>query len=194
MMNNNLYIILTVVGYWLLVYIRRVSEITCRLRNKCSEEPRHISEFFHISHVGSETLPGAPKDLFTALTCSQTYQNHSHGTPEPVITDPSYLMASQNAIQGCNALFKLTLRSLHSTSSQRLRDAPSNKKYILLTKFTWSSAPTASPNLSGHSLHVHLWVYLIVIFRCTSTCSQAPPAASSDILCVEGYVYRYINS
>jgi len=35
-------------------------------------------------------LPGAPKVLSAAPRCSQTYHNHSHGTPVPVIRDPSY--------------------------------------------------------------------------------------------------------
>jgi len=38
----------------------------------------------------SQVLPGAPKVLFSAPRCSQTYHNHSHGTPEPVIRDSSY--------------------------------------------------------------------------------------------------------
>jgi len=32
----------------------------------------------------------APKVLSGTLRCSQTYHNHSHGTPVPVIRDPSY--------------------------------------------------------------------------------------------------------
>ena len=35
-------------------------------------------------------LPGAPKVLSGAPRCSQTYHNHSYGTPVPVIRDPSY--------------------------------------------------------------------------------------------------------
>ena len=38
----------------------------------------------------SLVLPGAPKVLSGALRCSQTYHNHSHGTPVPVIRDPSH--------------------------------------------------------------------------------------------------------
>jgi len=38
----------------------------------------------------SQTLPGAPNVHSGAPRCSQTYYNHSHGTPVPVITDPSY--------------------------------------------------------------------------------------------------------
>jgi len=35
-------------------------------------------------------LPGVPTVLSGALRCSQTDHNHSHGTPVPVIRDPSY--------------------------------------------------------------------------------------------------------
>jgi len=35
-------------------------------------------------------LPDAPKAVADALKCFQTYHNHSHGTPVPVIRDPSY--------------------------------------------------------------------------------------------------------
>jgi hypothetical protein len=38
----------------------------------------------------SPVLPGAHDVLSGAPTCSQTYHNHSHGTPVPVIRDPSY--------------------------------------------------------------------------------------------------------
>ena len=57
---------------------------------------------------------------------------------------------------------------------------------------------SASPNLLDHSLQnespilhnrcrsVCLWVHSIVIFWCISSCSEAPPAASPDIPCVDG--------
>jgi len=38
----------------------------------------------------SQVLPGAPGILSGTPTCSQTYQNHSHGTLVPVIRDHSY--------------------------------------------------------------------------------------------------------
>jgi len=38
----------------------------------------------------SQVLPCAPKVLSRAPRCSQTYHNHCHGTPGPVIRDPSY--------------------------------------------------------------------------------------------------------
>jgi len=39
--------------------------------------------------------PGAPKVFSSAPQCSQTYHNHSHGTPVAVICDPSYSEARQ---------------------------------------------------------------------------------------------------
>jgi len=38
----------------------------------------------------SPALPGAPKVLSGGPGCSQTYHNHSHGTPVAVICDPIY--------------------------------------------------------------------------------------------------------
>ena len=46
--------------------------------------------------------------------------------------------------------------------------------------------PSASHCSYDNGLEVYLWVHLIVIFRCTSNCSEAPPAASPDIPCVDG--------
>jgi len=37
-----------------------------------------------------QVLPGAPKVLSGTPKCSQTYHNHSDGSPVPVIRDPSY--------------------------------------------------------------------------------------------------------
>jgi len=57
---------------------------------------------------------------------------------------------------------------------------------ITASKFTRSRPPSASPNSLDHGLRVYLWVYLIVIFRRTLNCTQALPAASPDIPCVDG--------
>jgi len=38
----------------------------------------------------SQMLPAAPKVLSGTPRCSQTYHNHSHGTPVAVIRDPRY--------------------------------------------------------------------------------------------------------
>jgi len=47
------------------------------------------------------------------------------------------------------------------------------------------AASKSSLNSLDHSLGVYLWVHGIIIFRRTSHCSQAPPAASPDIPCVD---------
>jgi hypothetical protein len=44
----------------------------------------------------------------------------------------------------------------------------------------------ASPNSHDHGPGVYPYVHSLVIFRRTSNCSQAPPAASSDIPCIDG--------
>jgi len=46
--------------------------------------------------------------------------------------------------------------------------------------------PSPSPNMLDHSLRVCHWIHSIIIFRRTSNCAQAPPAASLDILCLDG--------
>jgi len=63
-----------------------------------------------------------------------------------------------------------------------------------ISKYPRLPPPSASPKLLDHSLGVYLWVHSIVIFRRTSNCSQAPPAAGPDIVCVDGLLYRYIDT
>jgi len=56
------------------------SEAFCRhtqICHRCSQTCRQLSQ----------VLPGAPKVLSGSLRCSQTYHNHSHGTPNPIISD-----------------------------------------------------------------------------------------------------------
>jgi hypothetical protein len=143
-MNNNPCIIFAVEGNRLLMDIWRVSENTCSPPNEYSYKPWHLSEFDCDFRSGLPTIPGAPKVLSGAPTCSQTYHNHFHGTPVPVIRDPSYsctshqrsqllqyqsseipvtLNADRNALLGSNTPPKLTLPSLHSTSSQTLLES-----------------------------------------------------------------------
>ena len=89
----------------------------------------------------SAALPGAPNVLSSALRCSQTYHNHSHGTPVPVIR---YLSYSEGRPQ-CPPIVwyspeidvsKFTLHILSDTSGgfQRL-------KYILLMLHFWYTSP-----------------------------------------------------
>jgi len=63
-----------------------------------------------------------------------------------------------------------------------------------ISKYARLPPPSASPKSLDHGLGVYLWVHLIVIFRHSSNCSQAPPTASPDIACVDGYLYRYIDT
>jgi len=90
-MNKDPCIIFAVDGNRLLMYIPRVSDNACSPPYDHPSHPRqHLSECVCDSRVGLVTLPGAPKVLSVTLTCSQTYHNHSYGTPVPVIRDPSY--------------------------------------------------------------------------------------------------------
>jgi len=143
-MNNNPCIIFAIERNRLLMYIPRVSDNPCSPPNNYPYDPRHVSESVWDSHVGFATLPGAPRGPSGAPTCSLAYHNHSHCTPVPVIRDPSYsctshqisqsllnqssgmpvtLKAGRNAILGSDTLLKLTLLSLHSTSSWILLEA-----------------------------------------------------------------------
>jgi len=75
----------------------------------------------------SPALPGAPKVLSGAMRFSQTYHNHSHSTPVPIIRDlPVTPKACRNALLQSDTLLKLTHWSFHSTSSQILLEAPSD--------------------------------------------------------------------
>jgi len=55
-----------------------------------------------------------------------------------------------------------------------------------ISKYARLPSPSASPNSLVHSLRVYLSVHLSKIFRRSSNCSQAPPAASPDIPCFDG--------
>jgi hypothetical protein len=143
-MNNDLCIIFAVEGNQLLRDIRRVSVKTCCPATEYLYAPWHLSKFVYDFRTGLSTFSGAPKVLSGALTCSETFHNHSHGTPVPVISDPSYsctshqrsrlllnqlseipvtLIGGHNALLESDSLLKLTLLSLHSTSSQTLLEA-----------------------------------------------------------------------
>ena len=89
-MDNNPFFIFAVEGSRLLMYIRRVLDNACSPLHEYPLEPRHRSEGVCDSRIGLATLPGAPKARSGAPTCSQTYPNHSHHAPDPVLSDPSY--------------------------------------------------------------------------------------------------------
>jgi len=55
-----------------------------------------------------------------------------------------------------------------------------------ISQFTRSRPPSEYRTSLNHVLRMYLWVQLIVIFRRTLNCSQAPPAASPDKPCVDG--------
>ena len=104
---------------------RRRSQTYCRRFQTCCRR-------FQTCRRRSQVLPGVPKVLSGAPRCSQTYHNHSHGTPVPVIRDLSYSEGQPD----CPPTVwyspeidasKFTLHILSDTSgdSQRL-------KYILL--------------------------------------------------------------
>jgi len=83
-----------------LLWFEVLSELLPALRGLWSVLPELLPALRGLSSVHrdlspalpdlSQALPGAPKVLSGAPRCSQTYHNHSHGTPVAVICDPSY--------------------------------------------------------------------------------------------------------
>jgi len=86
-----------------------------QIRRRCSQTWRRRSP----------VPPGVSQVPSGAGRCSQTYHNHSHGTPVPVIRDISYSEGRPNAPLVSDTLLKLTHLSLHSTFSQTLLEASS---------------------------------------------------------------------
>jgi len=84
----------------------------------------------------SQVLPGAPNVLSAAPRCSQTYHNHSHGTPVPVIRDPSDFEGQLESppIVWYSPEIDASKFTLHILS-----DTPGGSqwlKYVLLMKYT----------------------------------------------------------
>ena len=119
-----------------------------------SVRTRHLSELVGDSHIGWATVPGVSK-LFTTAPMV---------LPDQSSEIPVTLIAGRNTLLGSDTLLKLTLLSLHSTSSQTLLEAPSDYNTCCwckcISEFTQSRPPSASPNSLDHSLQVHLWVQL----------------------------------
>jgi len=72
------------------------------------------------SHGGSQMLPGASKVHSCTPRCSQTYHNHLHGTPVPVIRDSGHFEIMKECRPQVwyspeNNAFNFTLHSLAET-------------------------------------------------------------------------------
>jgi hypothetical protein len=63
-----------------------------------------------------------------------------------------------------------------------------------ISKYSWLPRASGSGNSLEYGLGVFRWVHSIVIFRRTLNCSQASPAASLDISCVDGLLYISIDT
>jgi hypothetical protein len=143
-MNNNPCIVFAVEGNRLLVDIQRVSANTCSPANDYLYQPWHLSEFvcdFHnlSAYTSSCTQSSLQRcDVFPTLSQSlpqyscTSYQRSQlllyhyqrsqlllYQSPEIPVT----LKACQIALLGSNTVLKLTLLSLHSTSSQILLES-----------------------------------------------------------------------
>jgi len=110
-MNNNGYIIHRDCSC-----TSRESQITpAVLRINTHKNPASLSISLD-SRIGWATVPGAPK-LFTTAPMVLPYQSSE------ILVTPK---AGRNALLGSDILLKLTLLSIHSTSSQTLLEAPSD--------------------------------------------------------------------
>jgi len=69
---------------------RRRSQTCCRHSQTCRQRSQAGRWRSQTCRWHSQVLPDAPNVPSGAPRCSQTYHNHSHGTPLPVIRDPSY--------------------------------------------------------------------------------------------------------
>jgi len=64
---------------------------SCRRRTEASRRPtKTCHRRSQTCRRRSQALPGAADVLSGTPRCSETYHNHSHGTPVAVIWDPSY--------------------------------------------------------------------------------------------------------
>jgi len=82
-----------VVFPWLLYCDTRCSQTCCRRSKACrqrTQTSRWRSQVLPGLSSALPGLPGASNVLSSAPRYSQTYHNHSHGTPVAVIRDPSY--------------------------------------------------------------------------------------------------------
>ena len=102
--------------FLLLVYLRRISDNACSPSIEHPQEPRHLSELVWDSHIGWATVPGASKRITTAPLVLP-YQSSDI---------PVTKKAGRNALLGSDSLLKLTLLTLHSTSSHTFLEAPSD--------------------------------------------------------------------
>jgi len=127
----------------------------------------------------SQVLPGAPKVLSGAPRCSQTYHNHCHGTPEPVIRDPSYSEGRPECPPGVwySPEIDVSKYTLHILS-----DTPAGfqwLKYILLM-FESPETDLHIPENAGSIDYVDTWSPKRVHWLSKSEC---PHCSTSDYGC-----------
>jgi len=107
-------------------------------------------------HWRSQALPGSPKVLSGAPRCSQTYHNHSHGTPVPVMRDPSYSEGRQECPPRvwCSPEIDASKFTLHILSDTRW--GFQWQIYILLMFFSLSSSSRHPTSFRNH-LRLHIY-------------------------------------
>ena len=86
------------------MYVQRVTENASCPPNDNPEKTRHLLQCVSDLSIGLVTVHDALNILSGTLMCSQTTHDHSHGTPVPVIRDPS----NSKHQQECHPMFKLS--------------------------------------------------------------------------------------
>jgi len=184
-MNNNPCIIFAVEGNRLLVYTQRVLDNACSPPNEYPWEPRHLSDCVWDSRVGSVTLPGAPKVLSGTLMSSQSYHNHSHSSPVPVMRDPSY---SQGRLECPPRVWYSPEIDASKFTLHILSDTPGDSqwlKYILLMKFHWEQLWPKRTILSDCDMQMHHAARRIGWRECGIVCNRTNgkwPCIWSDVV------------
>jgi hypothetical protein len=118
-----------------------------------------------------------------ASKCIYTLARSLPPSASPNSLDPSLQFHLQNrSIAASKCICKLTRLQPPKCISNLARLRPSSSSPNSLDH----GLQIASPNSLNHGPGVYPSVHLIVIFRVTLNCSQAPPGASPDISCVDG--------
>jgi len=125
----------------------------------------------------TQVLHGAPKVLSGAPRCSQTYHNHSHGTPVPVIRDPSY----SEGWPECPPMVRYSPKiDTYKFTLHILSDSPGvfqRLKYTLLMKSKWNEwLPTCTFNSRWIRLH-------IAALHIAAGDSNSPAICSKSVQC-----------
>ena len=154
------------------------------------------TEFKHpacIQVLLESCLIGLPVHLQTrSITASKCISEFSWSRPPSASPNSLNYGLWVHTIRASKCISKLAQSSLSSAPPNSL-DYPlqvhlwvsSITASRCISTFARSQPPSASLRLNNHCIRVYLWVHLIINFRRTSNSSQALPAATPDMPCVD---------